>query len=55
MEISTGALTGDVLRVNIYDPESLEALHSFVTPRVESMGLVPERDLDTLFVIDAAS
>lgn len=55
VEISTGSLAGDDLRVTIYDPESLEQLHRFVTPRAESIRLVPERDLDSLFVIDAVS
>ena len=55
VEISTSTLAGDDLRVTVYDPESLEALHRFVTPRAESIKLVPERDLDTLFVIDAVS
>ncbi len=55
VEISTGTLAGDDLRVTIYDPESLQELHRFATPRAESIRLVPERDLDTLFVIDAVS
>ena len=53
VEVSTDTLVGDELRVTVHDPESLEELHAFVTPRAASIRLVPERDLDTLFVIDA--
>ena len=53
VEISTGGLAGDQMRVTVHDPESLAELHRFVTPRTASIRLVPERDLDTLFVIDA--
>ncbi len=55
VDIATGDLDGEDLRVTVFDPELLEALHSWVTPRTEHIRLVPDRDLDTLFVIDAVA
>ncbi len=52
-DLDTSGLTGDRMRVSLYDPESRELTREFETPNTQRFRFVPERDLDTVLVIDA--
>ena len=53
MEIDASGMIGDRCRISMYDPQSLACDHVFETARTDRIRLMPERDLDTLIVIDA--
>ena len=53
MVLDTSGLRGASMRVSVYDPESQQEQHSFVTPAADTFTFVPERDLDTFVIVDS--
>lgn len=52
--LDTSLLSGGTMRVSIYDPESCALSHTYDSANNGRFRLVPERDLDTLVILDSA-
>lgn len=53
LQLDTAALRGDRLAVTILDPETGAPQRAFAAARADRLMLVPDRDLDSLVVIEA--
>jgi hypothetical protein len=53
LKINTSVLTGDRMRVSVYDPESCSLFHTWETANEGTLDYIPARQLDSFIVIDA--
>ncbi len=53
LEIDTSGMTGERIRVSLYDPELAEPRHVFETAKESTIRLMPDRDLDSFIVLDS--
>ncbi len=54
LTLDTSPIESGTLRVSLYDPEKCELRHRYDCPNSGKLTLVPERDMDTLVVLDRA-